>query len=301
MLDFLLRKHLWAIDLTVVGLCAAFCGMAAAGLLATGPWMPPPRVGSRPPSGASLRLASFDKHPDGIIARNIFCSNCRSRLALADDDEESLPERRCTLPIALLAVMYAPTSRLGNLSVAVLRNTDSRLTGAFALGDRILDATITDIEATRVFLDRDGTREYLDLLPPPALRSPRPDAPRTRDPLTAEFERGIKKLGEHHYAIERRTLESVLENLGLLARAVRPVPVLKDGKVTGFRLLGIHPDGPLPKLGIANGDVLSSINGLELAGPDQVVEAFRKLRSSSHFSLQLRRGNQQVTNDYVLR
>lgn len=303
MLEFLLRKHLWAIDLTVVAVCAVFCGMAAAGLVATGPWSPPPPVGSRPPSGASGRPASFDKRPDGIIARNIFCSDCRSHLALADADE-IVPERTCTLPLALLAVMYAPTSRLGNLSVAVLRNTDSRLTGAFALGDRILGATISDIQATRITLDRDGAREYLDLLPPPALRIPQTDAgtaPRTRDPLAAEFERGIKKLGEHRYAIERRTLESVLENLGLLARAVRPVPVIKEGKMAGFRLLGVHSDGPLPRVGIANGDVLSSINGLELASPDKVVEAFRKLRSASHFSLELRRGDQQVTNDYILR
>jgi general secretion pathway protein C len=302
MLDFLLRKHLWAIDLTVVAVCAIFCGMTVAGLVATGPWSPPPPVGGRPPSGAGVRLDSFDKRPDGIIARNIFCSDCRSHLAMADADE-LLPDSTSILPLALLAVMYAPTSRLGNLSVAVLRNTDSRLTGAFALGDQILGATISDIQATRIYLDREGAREYLDLLPPATARVAQTSAgaPRASAAVASELERGIKKLGEHRYEVERRTLDAVLENVGLLSRSVRPVPALADGKMTGFRLLGVHADGPLAKVGIENGDVLSSINGLELSSPDKVIEAFHRLRSASHFSLALARGHRRITNDYAVR
>lgn len=303
MLEFLLSRHLWATDLGVVLLCCALCGMAGANVVNIRRTSPSLRIDIRRPPGAARSVLSSDKRPEAIVARNIFCSDCLLPLDTADFDEEIVPESSSMLPLALLAVMYAPTSRLGHLSIAVIKDTESKEIGAFALGDRILGATITDIRATRIYLDRDGAHAYLDLMPAPVapVRKTGAVSPSVRDAITRELDRGIKKLGEHRYEVERRTLESVLENVGLLSRAVRPVPALEEGKMVGFRLFAVHPDGAVAKIGLRNGDVLSSINGLELSRPEQVIEAFGKLRSASHLSLQVERGSLRVVKEYVIR
>jgi general secretion pathway protein C len=119
--------------------------------------------------------------------------------------------------------------------------------------------------------------------------------------MAAEIERGIKRLGEHRYEVQRRTIESVLANMGPLSRSARPVPEMRDGKMAGFRLFAVHSDGPVAMIGLMHGDVISAINGLEITNPDKVIEAFGKLRSASHLSLQLERRGQRITNDYVIR
>jgi general secretion pathway protein C len=301
-METLLRKYLWAVDLAVVALGAALCGLTASDIVAMRLAPVPLRLRSSQPAPAKVeRPPAFDKRPDAIIRRNLFCSDCPS---LVDEAPIVATETPTTLPIALLAVMYAPAARTDNLSIAVLKDTDAKLVGAFAVGDRIHGAAITDIRETRIYVDHDGLVEYLDLLGSPSPSTPPTGAAagrREKDPIAADLERGIKQLGEHRYEIERRTLASVLENVGLLARTARPVPEIKDGRMTGFRLFAVLPHGPVAMIGMRNGDVITAINGLELASPDKVVEAFGKLRSASHLSLQFERNGDKLTNDYVIR
>jgi general secretion pathway protein C len=79
------------------------------------------------------------------------------------------------------------------------------------------------------------------------------------------------------------------------------MPEIKDGRMTGFRLFAVHPNGPVAMIGMRAGDVITSINGLELATPEKVVEAFGKLRSASHLALRFERDGQKLTNDYIIR
>ena len=113
------------------------------------------------------------------------------------------------------------------------------------------------------------------------------------DALSAEMDRGIKKTGEHTYELQRSTLESVLGNMNLLSRSARIVPEIKDGKAAGFR--------PFAKIGMQNGDVIASINGLEITSPEKALEVYAKLKSASHLSLGLERNGQKITKDYSIR
>jgi general secretion pathway protein C len=113
--------------------------------------------------------------------------------------------------------------------------------------------------------------------------------------------KGIKKTSEHAYDIQRSTLESVLGNMSLLSRSARIVPEIRDGKAAGFRLYSVRPDGPFALIGMQNGDVISSINGLEITSPEKALEVYAKLKSASHLSLGLERNGQKVTKDYSIR
>ena len=127
-----------------------------------------------------------------------------------------------------------------------------------------------------------------------------PAAP-SSDPLAAELQKGVKKTGEHTYEVQRGTVDSLLNNMSALSRAARIVPELKDGRAAGFRLFSVRPDGPFAKIGLQNGDVISSINGLEMNSPDQALMVYTKLKSASHLSVGLERNGQKITKDYNIR
>jgi len=121
------------------------------------------------------------------------------------------------------------------------------------------------------------------------------------DRFSQELEQGIQKLAERRYAIKRSTLDLALRNLGLLARSVRVMPDARDGKPFGFRLFAIGADGPVAKLGLRNDDVLVSINGLDIATPERVLDAYSKLKTAPRLVLALIRERHEIAQEYTIR
>jgi general secretion pathway protein C len=310
-LETLLRKYLWAIDGLVVALCAIFLARATATaverkLLTAGP-APKPAV--RAPV-ASAAPAIHTKQIEEILNRNIFCSTCPPILAeqgkVADTGPPPPPPlQRTSLNLKLLAIMFAPPPANPKWSMAVIRDNDAKSAGPYTVGSKIRDATVEDIEEDKVYLDFGGGRhEFLDLLdrPQPAPNTPAPVASNTpADPLSAELDKGIKKVGENNYEVQRGTIDALLGNMGALAKGARIVPETKDGKPSGFRLFSIRPDGPFAKIGLLNGDVVSAINGLEMNSPDQALLAYTKLKTANHLSVAIERNGQKITKDYTIR
>jgi len=309
--ETLLRKYLWAIDGLVVALCAIFLARAGATvvdrklLAATGP---APRPVVRAPL-ASAAPSIYTKQAEEILKRNIFCSTCPPILQAetkgSNEPPPPPPLQRTSLNLKLLAIMFAPPPANPKWSVAVIRDNDAKSAGPFTVGSMIRDATVEDIEEDKVYLDFGGGRhEYLDLLdrPVPAGAPSAPVASNTpADPLSAELDKGIKKVGENNYEVQRGTIDALLGNMGALAKGARIVPETKDGKPAGFRLFSIRPDGPFAKIGLLNGDVVSAINGLEMNSPDQALLAYTKLKTANHLSVGIERNGQKITKDYNIR
>jgi general secretion pathway protein C len=310
--ETLLRKYLWALDLAVVALCATFLGNAASSAVES-------KVAALIPASASLAsrsrrpepaAASTGKQPDEILKRNIFCSTCPPILDEPHPDggvaeSTSAAEAvKTQLPLALMAIMYAPPPNGIKWSIAVIRDTELKSIGPHPVGGKVHGATVIEILETRIYLDNAGKTEYLDLFEKPAPPAPPPAAASAAggtDPLSVEMDKGIKKTGENAYEIQRNTLESVLGNMSLLSRSARIVPEMRDGKAAGFRLYAVKPDGPFAKIGMVNGDVISSINGLEITSPEKALEVYAKLKSASHLSLGMESNGKKITKDYTIR
>lgn len=309
-METLLRKYLWAIDLAVIAICAIFSARATATAIETKlargalPAKAAPRVASAAPQTV------YGKQFEDILKRNVFCSTCPPILPppVAADSGPPQPSapQRTTLPIALLAIMFAPPPADPRWSMAIIRDTEQKSAGAFGIGGKVREATITDISETRVDLEISGRQEYLELFDkgpgaaPVAAPAAAAAAP-SSDPLAAELEKGVKKTGEHTYEVQRGTVDSLLGNMSALSRAARIVPEMKDGRAAGFRLFSVRPDGPFAKIGLQNGDVISAINGLEMSSPDQALMVYTKLKSASHLSVGLERNGQKITKEYNIR
>jgi len=311
--EILLREYLWALDGLVVAICAIFLARAASTGIATA--LEKKLVGTGPVPKAALRASTpatpatvYSKQVEEILKRNIFCSACPPILPVegtAAGPAPPPPLQRTALNLKLLAIMFAPPPANPKWSVAIIRDNDAKSAGPYNVGSTIRDATIEDIEEDKVYLDfGNGKHEYLDLLdrPQAAANPSAPVASNTpADPLAAELDKGIKKLGEHNYEVQRGTVDALLGNMGALAKGARIVPETKDGKPAGFRLFSIRPDGPFAKIGLQNGDVVSAINGLEMNSPDQALLAYTKLKTANHLSVAIERNGQKITKDYNIR
>ena len=307
-METLLRKYLWAVDGLVVALCMIFLARASSTAIEK------KLVVSGPPAKAAVRTAVatsaapvYTKQVEEILKRNIFCSACPPILGKVEDGGGPAPApplQRTALNLKLLAIMFAPPPADPRWSMAIIRDNDAKSAGPYSVGSKLRDATIDDIVEDRVYLDfGNGRREYLDLLdrPQPAPGAPAVAAAPSTDPFSAELDKGIKKLGEHNYEVQRATVDSLLGNMGALAKGARIVPETRDGKPAGFRLFSVRPDGPFAKIGLLNGDVVSAINGLEMTSPDQALLAYTKLKTANHLSVAIERNGQKITKDYNIR
>jgi type II secretory pathway component PulC len=101
-----------------------------------------------------------------------------------------------------------------------------------------------------------------------------------RDKTLANIDGEIKRQDDSHYAISRKGADAIMASLPGIARSLRISPELKGGKQIGFRLTSVKPGTLLTRIGLQNGDVVTSLNGHELTSPDRAVEAYTKFRTS---------------------
>jgi general secretion pathway protein C len=310
-METLLRKYLWAIDLAVIVVSAMFAARATGVMIETALGRATPTVPAlHRPSTESVPTTHYNKDVEPILKRNIFCSTCPPIIEEPNSGEPEIPATpspvRTSLPLKLMAIMFAPEPNDPRWSVAVVRDTEKNSAGPYGIGGKVHDATIVDIQETRIYLDNAGKPEFLDLLdtPPapaaaPAAAAP-PPAP-SADPFAAELDKGIKKTSENGYEIQRGTVDSMLNNMAVLSRAARIVPEVRDGKSAGFRLFSVKPDGPFGKIGLQNGDVIYAINGMEMTSPDNALQVYTKLKSANHISVAIERNGAKLTKDYNIR
>jgi general secretion pathway protein C len=103
--------------------------------------------------------------------------------------------------------------------------------------------------------------------------------PASRPSLPAD--RGILKVGETQYLVERRLMDQVFADAGRVCD-LRIVPESKHGRIVGVRLFGVRPDSPLGLLGFENGDRVESVDGIKLSAPERALEAYARFRNSDH-------------------
>lgn len=304
-MDRLLRRWSWSLDGAVIAIAAIVAAHAAAR------WVGQLGACALPRHLVEEYVRSAEEGPEkkinAILRRNIFCHDCEK--SAPETSSPSIVDRRAarptSLPLRLVAVMYAPRPEDTRWSVAIIRDDAIRTTQPYAVGSRIPDATIDAIEATRVHLTRhDGQREVLDLFEPTASRlAGKPAAASGTAPpaVSPSFGQGIRQSGERRYEVQRRTLDAWLGNLPQLATEVRVLPEIRDGKPAGLRLLGIRAGGFLAALGLRNDDVIQAINGLDLDSPERAIETYLKLRAASHISIAADRGGRRTNLEYDIR
>jgi len=136
---------------------------------------------------------------------------------------------------------------------------------------------------------------------PSAAPAPMPAQQGGANPVPPDIAKGVQKVGPTEFNVDRGVVDKILENQAELMRQARIVPEQENGKTVGIRLYGVRPDTLLGVLGMENGDRLEKINGFEMASPEKALEAYARLRTADHLTIQINRRGQQMNIDYNIK
>ncbi|MFO7763404.1 MAG: type II secretion system protein N [Wenzhouxiangellaceae bacterium] len=172
----------------------------------------------------------------------------------------------------------------GDRGYAVIVDADGN-EGVYRAGDEVPgQAEVVTIQARRVVLERDGTREALEL---PGSESPGPREPTTRTTSTSDNEQGpVSGMGIG-------SLASMTSRFSLdpeaLAQRITILPVA-DG---GFRVRAGRDAAIFTQLGFHANDVVLAINGEPVDNQGDVRAVFESINPGQPLAITVRRGDRQ--------
>ncbi len=109
---------------------------------------------------------------------------------------------------------------------------------------------------------------------------------------------GIRSLGDNRWIISQAEIDKARGNLGSLLKQARMEPYVVNGQTEGFVVRMIRPRSLLANLGMKVGDVVSSVNGVELNSPEKALQVFQQLREAKRLTVDLTRGQEKMTFEY---
>ena len=307
----LIKRYFWVISAITVITCAVFAAKATGSIITAtvlNDSSKAPKVTPIQPRTDTVVKPTRSKDGGQLATRNMFCSECTPAAVVVNNDPSSI--QQTSLPLVLLATNVSPDPEQSYASVI---NTDSQKQGAYGVGEVLPGASgkVKVIGYKYVDFENNGHIERLGLsgapVPQPvASAAPTPDpgtgdGSGSGDDLQAAIDSGIKKIDDTTYEIDKGLVEKVLVNPMAVAKGARVVPAMKNGKPEGFKLYAIRPTSVYAKLGLTNGDTLTSINGFELTSADKALEVYTKLREATSLELEVTRRGKPVTLKYSIR
>ncbi len=165
----------------------------------------------------------------------------------------------------------------------------------YSVGDTLPgNATLKEIYADRIILERNGRYETLRL--PRELASPQGAASGAR--RGAPGAQGGADAGRA--AAFTRYRNEIKQNPASFLNYVRATPARAGGKFIGFRLQAGRERGALKELGLKPGDIVTSINGVQIDSPAKGMQAMQALGQGDNINVTLLRGGQETSLSLVL-
>ncbi len=202
-----------------------------------------------------------------------------------------------TAAVSTSALRLRGTAELEGRGFAVFENVPEGRQDVFLVGERVFDGPkLVAVEPGRATVLYKGRKQVYEITEPE--QSATPDA--TPAGNNERAGNGIRKTGETTYAVDRREVEYAIENLNTIVTQMRAVPYLRDGASLGFRVFNIRPDSLFERMGLKNGDVIQSVNGIELNSPSQALGLLDSVASADQLQVNLLRHNQPSTLTYAI-
>ena len=237
-----------------------------------------------------------------ILDRNLFDKDWKGEEIVEENTsgECGLP-RESTLPYEMRGVIFTGDSRS---SVALLHATKKRQGAAVEHGEELPGGIIVqEIFASKVHVLKKGETcpEYISLLKPDAIQ------PRIYNPkrgsggsstsgatLDGFVEEGFERKG-NKVTTTREYIEDTINDPDKFKEALYGVKaslITDSDGVKKFRLDNVIPGTIWEKLGIQSGDIVESINGLELNTPSGAIRTLQNMRNESYIALKIKRDGQ---------
>jgi general secretion pathway protein C len=189
----------------------------------------------------------------------------------------------------------------GRSSYSIIEDLGARKQGVYGISAAVPGgATVKAIEWERVILDHNGKDEILELASKSPLGAAKPAAANAPAAAASPPPNGgsIQATGENEFLVPRAEVDSAMENMSQLFTQIRAVPHFENGQSIGFRLFAIRRGSLFDKIGLKNGDIITSINGTEMTDPGRAMAMLQELRDTSNLSVSTIRNQQPLELKY---
>lgn len=93
--------------------------------------------------------------------------------------------------------------------------------------------------------------------------------------------------------LTRREMQDMMNHTEWLTK-MQMKPIRRNDEIVGMQINYSDPNNPFSKLGVVTGDILSSLNGHPLKGPEDFQWAYQELRNATQLNLNLERNGQMT-------
>ena len=219
-----------------------------------------------------------------ILDRNVFASSTLAPPLSPTDAEANLEATQ--LPLTLLGTAASQDPRL---AWAAIQDRSSRSTLIVGVGGSIQEkATVVRIERQRVVLLEDGVHRELafeenELKPRLASAAPAmPSGPAARrsQAMGRAAERRqtrLQRLSENTYEVPPEDVQAVMTNPAELLSQARILPKYDQGQMRGVQISQIKPGSLFEQMGLQEGTLITSINGVPIDSPEQSALVLQQL------------------------
>lgn len=173
---------------------------------------------------------------------------------------------------------------------------------AYRIGDMLPgEARLTAIYAGRVLLSRGGIDEGLSLLPnagggsasaPPRNTANAAAVGGAAPGSSPGFGPAFVNPGMSFGAPAMDSLRAATPDIAELAKQVNVVPVMENNRFAGVRLSVGRDSDILSRTGLRTTDIITSVNGIPLDGPQRSAELMTALQGARQLNLTIRRDGQ---------
>jgi len=297
-----LRRSFWVLDLSVAVVCALFMGRVVASYI-----YPAPAVDSDTNNPSAEARQILFPHPAPVETEHLAKSGIFGAGSFKSQVVEPAPPpppppppsdgvTESELNLELKGTVYDPNPSLRR---AIIENKKLR-TGdlVYSVGDEVSpEVVVSEIWWRRVILDERGKRTYLEWNPEEEEEQPTRVAAAPPRPATVPERAVVPRTIE----LSREDMLGRGEELLALRDSVNVIPYEEHGRVVGLQVNNLGDSAIAKEMGIEEGDVIQTINGVRLTDTAKAFEALEKFSNASMIRIGLTRGGRRTFVTYRLK
>lgn len=248
----------------------------------------PAALHAAPAPALQARREWAERQP--ILDRNLF--DAQTFAAFVPEPEPEVEDLEATkLPLRLLGTQLHSVRENSKAVVTDRGARDHELVWEGDSFEKHPQAKVIRIERGRLIIDNQGRREELLLAEESNLPAPRPSRADRR-----QSRRAASRAAETPSLTDRlRQLQDRGgRDMGSILSQGRPVPKWEDGQLVGMELRDVEPGGLYDKVGLAEGDVITGVNGIQLDNAADASRVLAELTSAESLEIETTNGTISV-------
>lgn len=238
-----------------------------------------------------------------IVERNIFGATEKVEQAPVEEARSVEALEETSLQLSLLGTVAGDTGS----ARAIILDQRQKSQDIYRVGDSVQEAEIRQILRGKVILRHGEKDEILTMAekedkpkdaakPDQRRRSAGTSQSRGRSAPQAPQEEISGEPEEPEaeiISISQDVLQDSMNDINELMTQVRVRPYFRRGKAEGLIVSQIQADSIFAKLGLSNGDIISSVNGEQMSSPEDAFGFYNGLKSGEEVSIEITRRGQK--------